>query len=408
MKKARVVVVGAGIAGLVCAERLAAAGVPVLLVEAAPQVGGRAGGFRDAATGLWLDRGPHLISGAYAQFLAWCARIGAADEIAWQPRLMLAFHGPERAFVLSPGTGPLFWALARAMRRLWGLGAALALPAMRVVSPKEGETTAAWLARIGAPEALVQDFLAPLHLAVMNAPLEAAPAASFRRALVRAFANRQSARLGWWRRPFCIGIARRACAHLARLGCAIRTGARVLALEKTASGVRLHLRHETIQAQAAVLAVSPWARARLLGMSPPRTAPIANLFVWAEAAPLIHPPFACALPSMHWWFDLDALWGLECTPRLFCCVASAEERTPDADTCAEELARLTGGPVRIRRLRAVVEHRATALPQSAPECSLWRIVDAARPPRPDEIPCTLEFAAQRGEEAARRLLTAFS
>ncbi len=62
---APVVVVGAGLAGLACATRLAAAGVPVLVVEASDGVGGRV--RTDAFEGFLLDRGFQVLLTAYPE-----------------------------------------------------------------------------------------------------------------------------------------------------------------------------------------------------------------------------------------------------------------------------------------------------------------------------------------------------
>ena len=400
----RAIVVGGGVAGLVCAERLAAAGVAVVLLEAAPEPGGRAGGFRDPETGLWLDRGPHLLSGAYRAFLGWCRRIGAGDELRWQPRLSLAFALPDgRRKRLEPNGGPWAAALSLAVARGWGARAAWTLARMRLAAPRAGETSAGWLARLGVPAAMRAELLEPLHLAIMNAPPGGAPAASFRAALLEALATPAAARLGWWRRPFAAGIARRARARLEALGVEIRTRARVQALDGTRGTVRLR-DGRSLEAEVVVLATDPSARARLLGLPRPATAPIANLFVRAdEAPPLANGPFACALPGGRWWFDLTQLWALpEHAGRLFCAVQSASARvTGDPEA---ELACLLGVRPRVRRMRSVVVREATALPQHAPAPALSRLVDAAHPPRPDGIPCTLELAARRGEAAAEEAL----
>src|SRR3954454_16286304 len=60
-----VVVVGAGLAGLACARRLAASGVPVTVLEAADAVGGRV--RTDVVDGFRCDRGFQLLKPAYPE-----------------------------------------------------------------------------------------------------------------------------------------------------------------------------------------------------------------------------------------------------------------------------------------------------------------------------------------------------
>jgi phytoene dehydrogenase-like protein len=76
---AEVVVVGAGLAGLVCARHLSAAGLDVLVVDAADTVGGRVrsetvGGFR-------VDRGFQLLNPAYPEV----AKVLDLDALDLQP-----------------------------------------------------------------------------------------------------------------------------------------------------------------------------------------------------------------------------------------------------------------------------------------------------------------------------------
>src|SRR5580693_9399940 len=60
-----VVIVGAGVAGLACAQDLVAAGIPVQVVEAADAVGGRM--RTDRQGGFLLDRGFQVFNTAYPQ-----------------------------------------------------------------------------------------------------------------------------------------------------------------------------------------------------------------------------------------------------------------------------------------------------------------------------------------------------
>jgi len=61
----RVLIVGAGLAGLAAARRVEAAGVPCLVLEAADRVGGRVS--TDRVEGFLLDRGFQVLSTAYPE-----------------------------------------------------------------------------------------------------------------------------------------------------------------------------------------------------------------------------------------------------------------------------------------------------------------------------------------------------
>lgn len=73
---APVVVIGAGLAGLACADELHRAGVQVTVLEAQGQVGGRASTDRTLLPGAAIERGGHLIGKNHPSWLALASRLG--------------------------------------------------------------------------------------------------------------------------------------------------------------------------------------------------------------------------------------------------------------------------------------------------------------------------------------------
>ena len=96
----RVAIVGAGWAGLACAVELTAAGLPVTVIEASRQLGGRARALE--LEGHLLDNGQHLLVGAYAETLRLMCRVGAAPEDLFE-RTPLDLHYPARFRLTLPG-----------------------------------------------------------------------------------------------------------------------------------------------------------------------------------------------------------------------------------------------------------------------------------------------------------------
>jgi squalene-associated FAD-dependent desaturase len=81
MRRRTVHVVGAGIAGLSAAVRLADAGLEVIVHEAAQAAGGRCRSYSDQALGLVIDNGNHLLLSGNHAALDYLDRIGSLDSL---------------------------------------------------------------------------------------------------------------------------------------------------------------------------------------------------------------------------------------------------------------------------------------------------------------------------------------
>ena len=75
-------VVGAGLAGLSAAVRLTQAGVAVTLHEATRQAGGRCRSYDDAATGMHIDNGTHLLLSGNHAAIDYLKTIGITPDFA--------------------------------------------------------------------------------------------------------------------------------------------------------------------------------------------------------------------------------------------------------------------------------------------------------------------------------------
>lgn len=94
----RVIIAGAGLAGLSAAKYLSDAGYRVTLLEKRAQAGGKASSWQDA-DGDWLESGLHVFFGAYRNLLGFMRETGLESNLAWMPHC-LTFSSPGGA--LSP------------------------------------------------------------------------------------------------------------------------------------------------------------------------------------------------------------------------------------------------------------------------------------------------------------------
>ncbi len=98
-----VIVVGAGLAGLTCAEALSRRGLDVVLLEASDAVGGRI--RTDRVDGMQLDRGFQLLNPAYP-VLSHVVDLDALDLRAFGAGVVVAAGG-SRAILADPRRSPL-------------------------------------------------------------------------------------------------------------------------------------------------------------------------------------------------------------------------------------------------------------------------------------------------------------
>jgi squalene-associated FAD-dependent desaturase len=81
MMHAPIHIIGAGVAGLSAAVRLAERGRTVIVHDAAPQAGGRCRSYYDATLGLTIDNGNHLLLSGNRATLEFVTLIGARDKL---------------------------------------------------------------------------------------------------------------------------------------------------------------------------------------------------------------------------------------------------------------------------------------------------------------------------------------
>jgi squalene-associated FAD-dependent desaturase len=442
---ARVVVVGAGFAGLSAAVRLADAGLQVAVVEAAPRLGGRASTFRDPATGERVDNGQHVLFGCYRETYAFLRRLGTDKDAPLDRALTLKMIGPDgRASTLSCPRLPSPWHLLAGVLRwdavpLRDRATALRLwPALRRLRRTqaplpESLTVQDWLAAHGQSPELCRWLWHPLAIAALNqAPAEAA-AAPFVRVLADLFGPRaDDSAIGVPIAPLEELYARPAARLVEQRGGLVLTGAigRVLLDEQgRIAGVRAG--GSTIAAPCVISAV-PWHAVAALwegGCPAPladltarasrmRSSPIVSANLWFDR-PVMSARFVGLIGGpMHWVFDKSAIFGGD-AGHIAVVSSGADElvgRENDqiVNLALADLERALPEAQRSRLRRAVVVRERRATFSLAP----------GEPRRPETrtplpgfflagdwldtgLPATIESAVLSGRAAADAVLTSF-
>jgi squalene-associated FAD-dependent desaturase len=304
----RIAVVGGGLAGLAAAAALSGRGFEIELFEARRTLGGRAGSFRDPASGEWVDHCQHVSMGCCTNLADFCRRTGLAD--AFRRDRQLYFFGPDGrqyAFAAShwlPAPlhlGPAFMRLGYltfgerlgVARALWKLAGASAADDER--QPTIGQ----WLRHQGQSPAAIERFWAVVLISALGEEVERASLAAARKVFVDGFMSaREAYEIEVPLIPLGELYGRRLETWLADRGVKVSLGAAVEQVEGDASracGVRLaDGAHRPFDA---VVVALPWRRVREIFSEPilsalPELAGVEQI----EAAPIT---------GVHLWFDRE-------------------------------------------------------------------------------------------------------
>ena len=355
----RVVVVGAGLAGLAATCRLVDRGHDVVLVERSRLTGGKATSF--TVDGVEVDNGQHVHLGCCTAYLDFVRSLGMSGSLWNQPRFEVTVlrrdARPSRLFA-TRGLPPAL-TLLPSFAAYPPLGLAAKVQVARGLrsageNPDPGETFAAWLRRHGQGRAAIDGFWELFVVPALNGNLDEVAAADALFVVRTAFTGHpDAARIGWSRVP----LARIAEAAAARASSVrLRTGV-VALLDDGAEvhGVRCS-DGEEIAGDAVVLAVPPTRAAAVLGE--PAHYGVTGLDEFRSRA----------IVDVHLWFDTPVdlgfaaiigslvQWVFEKQPGYLCCSLSAADTVvgwPEADLVELCHAELTAVLPRLRSARLV-------------------------------------------------------
>jgi squalene-associated FAD-dependent desaturase len=448
---ADVVVIGAGLAGLSAAVRLADQGKRVVVVEQAPRMGGRATAFTDRESGERVDNGQHALFGCYYETYAFLRRLGTDHLAPPAPRLELTMTDGARAFALACPSWPPPWHLVGGLMRWpalsWGdristrrvanviLGARKRGAAAVAATVPSNQTVSEWLLSQGQTRRVVDWLWRPLAVAALNQSPDLAAAQPFVRVLGDLFGpNPTDAAIALPRVPLDELYAAPAAREIeSRGGRVLLKSLATIDLDQAGAVTGVRIGGESVAAPVVVSAVPWYAFAGLWPAGAPASladvaanaaatasSPIVTINLWydrpvmeGQAAPFI----GFVGSPLHWAFDKSALFGGDAGHLSIVSSGATDLVTQDNAALAElarrELARLLPAAASAKVLRAVTVREPRASFSLAP----------GQPARPGArmavpglylagdwtdtgLPATIEGAVLSGHRAADAVLGA--
>ena len=411
MSAPRAIIAGAGLAGLSAAVVLADAGVAVSLSDSAGQAGGRCRSYYDAALGLTIDNGNHLVLSGNPAVAAYRRIIGASEPLAGPDHADFAFAdlASGKCWTVRINDGLLPWWTAVRSRRVPGTSLRDYLLLARLL--RGGNALVRDVIPTHGP--VWERFVAPVLLAALNTAPEQASAALAGRVLRETLGKGGRAMRPRLAQP-TLGAAfvDPALVWLAARGCQLATGRRLRALEFGGDRVTRLLWSDGPEVlgpeDSLILAVPAWAAKEF----------VPGLTVPTEHRAIINGHFAFAAasaPSMLGLLGGTAEWIFTHPDRISVTVSDADRliernRAGLAKAFWADICSALGIAAPLPAWQIVKEKRATfaATPEQDAlrpgQRTRWRNLFLAGDWVQNGLPATIEGALRTGDSAARLAL----
>jgi hydroxysqualene dehydroxylase len=412
MSRSTIHIVGAGLAGLAAAIRLAGQDRSVVLHEATDHAGGRCRSYYEPALDAVIDNGNHLLLSGNHAARDYLRRIGGEANLLGAERAAFDFADLKsgQRWQLRPNEGRLPWWIFASSRRVPGTKPWDYLAISRLLRAPAGATIGETIECRGL---LYERLWRPLLLAALNTEPEGASAelaaAILRETLmVGGRACRPMVAHGGLSHAFIDP----ALSHLSAQGAEIRFGRRLRAFEFAGGRVSaLDFGADKLAlggSDAVILGVpAPVAAGLVPGLCAPGSfRAIVNAHFRIAPPPGFPPILAVINGTLEWLFSFEG--------RLSITISGADrlidtDREQLARDLWSEVAQLTGLPAALPAWQIVKERRATfaALPaeeaKRPPTATSWSNLLLAGDWTRTGLPATIEGAIRSGNRAAEQL-----
>ncbi len=402
-------IIGAGLAGLSTAVRLAAKGIEVEVSDAAAHAGGRCRSYFDPQLGLTLDNGNHLVLSGNRAVADYLATIGASDRLVGPAKAEFDFadvRSGER-WRMRPNEGPAPWWIFSPGRRPPGTRLAEYLGLAGLLRPKPSLRIDQVMACKGP---LWDRLMQPFLLAALNTEPEAGDATLASGVIAETLAKGGRAYRPRIAEP-TLGAAfiEPALETLAVQGANIRLSRRLRAVTFDDDHIStLTFSDGVIELSPddhVILATPPWIAADLI---PGLSVPTEFRAIVNGHFKLAPPPGA---PSMIGVIGGTVEWIFAFDNRISVTVSGADrlvdvDRETLATTLWRDVAKVHGLPPELPPWQIVKEKRATfaATPEQNAKRPMahtrWKNLTLAGDWVQTGLPATIEGALRSGEHAA--------